>query len=379
MANVCLYVFILHAVGDAVAEILFGRKKKSEIYAKKRRMRAYEQQKKRRAQAVRLRVATPRRSPSAAKFFLLFYGAFGGIMGNGILVKKLRSVVMYITSLFEKNKTVFSFEVFPPKKSSPIESVYGKLEEICALKPDFISVTYGAGGTGGHSRTCEIASKIKNDLGVESVAHLTCVNSAREDIDATLEDFRAHNIQNILALRGDYIQGVEPKRDFRYASELCAYITQKGGFDVAGACYPETHLEAKDEVEDILNLRKKVDAGASHLISQLFFDNKVFYRFLERTRIAGIHVPIEAGIMPVTNKSQIERMVSLCGAGLPAKFSKVMQRYEHKPEALRDAGIAYAVEQIVDLIANGVDGIHLYTMNNPLVARRITEAVSSLL
>lgn len=287
---------------------------------------------------------------------------------------------MKLVSLFEnKNRTVFSFEVFPPQKTSPIESVYGRLEEICELNPDFISVTYGAGGSGEHSRTCEIASKIKNDLGVESVAHLTCVNSTREDIDAILDDFRKNNIENILALRGDYVEGVEPKKDFLYASDLCSYIREKGSFDVAGACYPEVHLEARDEVEDVLNLKKKVDAGAGHLISQLFFDNSTFYRFIERTRIAGINVPIEAGIMPVTNKSQIERMVSMCGASLPAKFSKIMQRYENKPEALRDAGIAYAVEQIVDLIANGVDGIHLYTMNNPYVARKISEAVSSLL
>lgn len=288
-------------------------------------------------------------------------------------------VSLKITSLFNNEKTVLSFEVFPPKKDSPIESVYGKLEEICALKPDFVSVTYGAGGSGAHSRTCEIASHIKNGLGTESVAHLTCVNSTREDIDAVLEDFRRNGIENILALRGDMVPGAEPKKDFRFASELVSYIREQGGFDIAGACYPEVHLEAADEVEDVLNLRKKVDAGATHLISQLFFDNAVFYRFLERTRIAGINVPIEAGIMPVTNKSQIERMVSLCGASLPAKFSKIMQRYESKPEALRDAGIAYAVEQIVDLIANGVDGIHLYTMNNPTVARRITEAVASLL
>ena len=287
---------------------------------------------------------------------------------------------MKITSLFEnKSRTVFSFEVFPPKKTSPIESVYGKLEEICALKPDFISVTYGAGGTGGHSRTCEIASKIKHGFGVESVAHLTCVNSSRADIDATLEDFRKNGIENILALRGDFVDGVEPKHDFRYASELCGYIAQKGGFDIAGACYPEGHVEAKDEVADILNLKKKVDAGATHLISQLFFDNASYYRFIERMRIAEISVPVEAGIMPVTNKAQIERMVSLCGASLPSKFTKVMQRYESRPEALRDAVIAYAVEQIVDLIANGVDGIHLYTMNNPYVARRITEAVYKLL
>ncbi len=286
---------------------------------------------------------------------------------------------MKIQNLFGKEKTVFSFEVFPPKKDSPIESVYGKLEEICALKPDFISVTYGAGGSGAHSRTCEIAAKIKHDFGVESVAHLTCVNNTKKMIDETLEDFKAHGIENILALRGDYIEGVEPQKDFRFASELCAYIRSKGDFDVSGACYPEVHVEAANEVEDVLNLKKKVDAGAQHLISQLFFDNALFYRFLERTQIAGIHVPIEAGIMPVTNKKQIERMVSLCGASLPPKFAKMMQKYESKPEALRDAGIAYAVEQIVDLIANGVDGIHLYTMNNPYVAEKITRAVENLL
>ena len=286
---------------------------------------------------------------------------------------------MKIHSLFGKGKAVFSFEVFPPKKDSPIESVYGKLEEICALKPDFISVTYGAGGSGAHSRTCEIASKIKHDFHVESVAHLTCVNSTREMIGETLDDFKAHGIENILALRGDYVEGVEPQKDFRYASELCAYIRAHGDFDVSGACYPEVHVDAENEVEDVLNLKKKVDAGATHLISQLFFDNAFFYRFLERTKIAGINVPIEAGIMPVTNKKQIERMVSLCGASLPPKFAKMMQKYENKPEALRDAGIAYAVEQIVDLLANGVDGIHLYTMNNPTVAEKITRAVETLL
>ena len=286
---------------------------------------------------------------------------------------------MKINTLFGKEKTVFSFEVFPPKKDSPIESVFGKLEEICALRPDFISVTYGAGGAGAHSRTCEIAAKIKHDFKVESVAHLTCVNNTKEMMDATLADFKANDIENVLALRGDYVDGVEPQKDFKYASDLCAYIKARGDFDISGACYPEVHLDAEDEVADVLNLKKKVDAGAQHLISQLFFDNNVFYRFLERTKIAGINVPIEAGIMPVTNKRQIERMVSLCGASLPPKFAKIMQKYESKPEALRDAGIAYAVEQIVDLIANGVDGIHLYTMNSPYVAEKITRAVENLL
>ncbi len=286
---------------------------------------------------------------------------------------------MKIHSLFNDKKAVLSFEVFPPKKDSPIESVYGKLEEICALKPDFISVTYGAGGSGAHSRTCEIASKIKHDFHVESVAHLTCVNSTKQMIDDILEDFKQNGIENILALRGDHVDGIEPQNDFHYASELCAYIKSKGDFDIAAACYPEVHVDAKSEVEDILNLKKKVDAGAQHLISQLFFDNEHFYRFLQRAQIAGVNVPIEAGIMPVTNKKQIERMVSLCGASLPPKFVKMMQKYESKPEALRDAGIAYAVEQIVDLLANGVDGIHLYTMNNPYVAEKITRAVENLL
>lgn len=291
---------------------------------------------------------------------------------------------MKIANLFKENKkTVFSFEVFPPKKDSPIESVYSKMEELCALKPDFISVTYGAGGTVGHSRTCEIASKIKYDFGVESVAHLTCVNSTKEDIDINLADLKANGIENILALRGDYVEGVEPKHDFKYASDLCEYIEKtdeyREFFDIGGGCYPEVHGEAENEIEDILNLKKKVDAGASHLISQLFFDNNAYYRFIERAKIARIGVPIEAGIMPITNKSQITRMVSMSGACLPAKFSKILQKYENKPEALRDAGIAYAIEQIIDLIANGVDGIHLYTMNNPYVAKKITEAVANLL
>lgn len=291
---------------------------------------------------------------------------------------------MKIANLFKENKkTVFSFEVFPPKKDSPIESVYSKMEELCTLKPDFISVTYGAGGTVGHSRTCEIASKIKYDFGVESVAHLTCVNSTKEDIDINLADLKANGIENILALRGDYVEGVEPKHDFKYASDLCEYIEKtdeyRDFFDIGGGCYPEVHGEAEDEIEDILNLKKKVDAGASHLISQLFFDNNAYYRFIERAKIARINVPIEAGIMPITNKNQITRMVSMSGACLPAKFSKILQKYENKPEALRDAGIAYAIEQIVDLIANGVDGIHLYTMNNPYIAQKITEAVVNLL
>ena len=285
---------------------------------------------------------------------------------------------MKISEKFGKGRAVLSFEVFPPKKTSSVNTIYDTLDKLKSLNPDFISVTYGAGGTA-TDNTCEIASKIKNDLHIEAVAHLTCVNSTKQEVARILERFKDNNIENILALRGDISPDIEPKNDFKYASELCSFIKETGNFGVSGACYPEVHLEADDEVSDILNLKHKVDCGAEHLMSQLFFDNSVFYRFLERTRIAGINVPIEAGIMPVTNKNQIEKMVSMCGASLPAKFTKIMQKYEHNPEALRDAGIAYAVEQIVDLLANNVDGIHLYTMNNAYVAEKISSAVSSLL
>ncbi len=278
----------------------------------------------------------------------------------------------------KENKTVLSFEVFPPKKTSGIETVYKALDELAGLKPAYISVTYGAGGTTANN-TALIASKIKNDLGVEALAHLTCVNNDRESLEKELVLLEKNNIENILALRGDIVPEMEPKKDFLHASDLCQYIKARGGFELAGACYPEMHMEAGSMVEDIRNLRTKVECGAEHLISQLFFDNNAFYNFMDMARCAGVDVPVAAGIMPVTNTKQIQRMVSMCGASLPAKFSKIMQKYENNPEALRDAGIAYAVEQIVDLIANGVEGIHLYTMNNPYIARKITEAVGSLL
>ncbi len=285
---------------------------------------------------------------------------------------------MRILDMYEENKTLLSFEVFPPKKTSPIESVYGVLEELTELKPAYISVTYGAGGTAADN-TCAIASKIKHDYGVEAIAHITCVNSSRRQVSDTLEQFRANDIDNVLALRGDIVPDLPPQTDFHYASELTEFIREKGGFHIAGACYPEVHPEAKNDIDDILNLKKKVDAGAEFLISQLFFDNQYFYDFQQKCRFGGINVPIEAGIMPVINTKQINRMATLCGATLPAKFLRVMARFENNPKALRDAGIAYAVDQCVDLIANGVSGIHLYTMNNPYVARKITEAIGSLL
>lgn len=287
---------------------------------------------------------------------------------------------MNIADLFKK-KTVFSFEVFPPKKESGVETIYKTLEELKQLNPDFISVTYGAGGVGvANATTVDLCSKIKNEYGIETIAHLTCLYNTKEDIDRILEELKEKGIDNILALRGDVNPNFELKHDFRYASELTEYIMSKNmGFNVSGGCYPEVHQEAESMIADIKNLKKKIDAGADHLISQLFFDNNAFYDYIEKVRIAGIDVPIEAGIMPVTNKKQIERMVSMCGASIPAKLSKVLQRFGDNPEAMRDAGISYAIDQIIDLVANGVEGIHIYTMNDPYIAGKITKSVESII
>ena len=286
---------------------------------------------------------------------------------------------MKINEFFKHGKTVFSFEVFPPKKDAPIDTIYTTLSELKDLNPDFISVTYGAGGReAGNSKTCEIASIIKDKYNITPVAHLTCVNSTKEEVLRELENLKNHGIENILALRGDIIPDIPRKNDFLHASELVSFIKENGNFHISGACYPEVHQDAANMIEDITNLKKKVDAGASHLMSQLFFDNNKFYEFIEKARIAGINVPIEAGIMPVTNKNQIERRVTMCGASFPQKFVKVLQKFGDSKEALRDAGIAYAVDQIVDLVSNGVDGIHLYTMNNPYIARKISESVKNL-
>lgn len=285
---------------------------------------------------------------------------------------------MSIAKLFAEKSVVFSFEIFPPKRDCPIDTIWSTLEQLEGLGPDFISVTYGAGGGGGKSYTAQIAGAIRKRYGILPLAHLTCMGSSREEILQTLADLREEGVEDILALRGDKTPGVEPKTDFLHASDLIAFIKKEGGFSLSGACYPECHLEAPDMETDIQNLKKKVDAGAEHLVSQLFFDNAAFYAFVEKARAAGITAPIEAGIMPVVNAKQILRMVSLCGASLPPKFTRMISRYEDNPAALRDAGIAYAIDQIVDLIAQGVEGIHLYTMNNPLVARRISEAVENL-
>ena len=283
------------------------------------------------------------------------------------------------------NKTIFSFEVFPPKKTMPIDTIFSTLDELKGLSPDFISVTFGAGGSENCNNSVAIAKHIKDVCDVESVIHMPALNMTKADAQFVLEQFQQAGIDNILALRGDKVEGKEPANEFLHASDLISFIKdfdskRKDGkqFKIFGACYPELHPQSKDILEDIDYLKKKVDTGASHLLSQLFFDNSQFYRFLERCQIKGINVPIEAGIMPATNKKSIERMVSMTNAVLPKKFTDMMDRYADQPDAIRDAGIAYAIDQIVDLVTHGVSGIHLYTMNNPHVARKIYEATKSL-
>ena len=287
---------------------------------------------------------------------------------------------MNIQRLFESKKVVYSLEVFPPKKTTSIDTIYNTLYGLRGLKPDFISVTYGAGGsTTQKNKTCEIASLIKSEYQIEPVSHLTCVGSTKQDIREYLDRLKAEGVQNILALRGD----ITPENDiidFKYASDLVSFIKNyDDSFNISGACYPEGHCDAASLDADIENLKKKVDAGVTHLVTQLFFDNDNFYRFMDKVEQAGIRVPIEAGIMPVINKSQIERTVSMCGASFPVKFSKMVNKYANDPVALKDAGIAFATEQIIDLINNDVRGIHLYTMNNVETATRITNSISNIL
>lgn len=285
---------------------------------------------------------------------------------------------MKISELFGR-KTVLSFEVFPPKPNADESVIYDALDGLSKLRPDFISVTYGAGDSCGSEKTVKIAADVKNKYKIESVAHLPCIAIDEEETVKILDSMNEKGIENILALRGDISEKTVPGGRFSHANELIEFIAVRYDFNIIAACYPEGHSESKSLAEDISNLKRKVDSGATHLISQLFLDNDYFSRFRERAEIGGISVPIEAGIMPVTNKVQIERMVKLCGITLPNKFVKIIERYENNPIALRDAGIAYATDQIVDLISCGADGIHLYTMNNIYAASRIYEAVHRLI
>lgn len=285
---------------------------------------------------------------------------------------------MKIKELFNKKKLVFSFEIFPPKVTSSIDTIYRTLESLSDLRPDFISVTYGAGGGSKENKTVELTSLVKHKYDIEAVAHLTCISSTKDEVASVLDDLKSKGIDNILALRGDVPVDEEVKGDFSHASDLVSFIREHGDFDIAGTCYPEGHNDSQNLDEDVKNLRYKIDAGVTHLISQLFFDNGDYYRFLDLAAKYGVSVPIEAGIMPLTNKKQIQRITSLCGAKIPDKYMRIMDKFEYDQQALTDAGIAYAVEQIIDLIAMGVNGIHLYTMNNPYVARKTHDSIISI-
>lgn len=285
---------------------------------------------------------------------------------------------MKIKNIFEEKELVFSFEVFPPKADYPIETIYNTLEELSDLDPDYISVTYGAGGSLQDNRTAEISSLIKNKYNNESLAHLTCIGSSKEEMNHLLDDLREKGINNILALRGDIPESGGGIGEFSNSQELIKYIKGHSDFGIAAACYPEGHVEEKSISREIEILKLKEEAGADYFITQLFFDNNYFYDYLNKVEQKGIKVPIQAGIMPVINKRQIKRVTSLCGASLPQKFIKILNKYEHDEKALRDAGIAYALEQIVDLASSGVRGIHLYTMNNPYIARSITNSIDSI-
>ncbi len=287
---------------------------------------------------------------------------------------------MKIIERINENKVHISFEVFPPKTDAGFESVKKAVDEIAVLKPSFISVTYGAGG-GTSKNTVKIASHIKNDLGVPSIAHLTCMSSTKEEVRNVIEQMKVAGIENILALRGDRPKDSEMElpNDYHYASELIHDIKAQGDFCIGAACYPEGHVESPYKKDDILHLKEKVDCGVDFLTTQMFFDNNILYNFLYRIREKGITVPVLPGIMPVTNKKQIARICSLSGTILPARFYAIVDKFGDNPAAMQQAGIAYATDQIIDLIANGINNIHVYSMNKPEVAVAIMSNLSEIL
>ena len=286
---------------------------------------------------------------------------------------------MKISEIYKEKGKSLSFEIFPPKKDSELKNIDETLAVLCELKPDFISVTFGAGGSSNCNRTIELAKKIKREYHVEPVVHLTCLHYNKAEINEFAKILTAEGIQNILALRGDKNPNIQEKEDFEHASDLIRFLKPQTDFCFLGACYPECHPESGNRIREMKYLKEKVDAGAEVLLSQLFFDNEQFFRFHESCRIADINVPVIPGIMPVINASQIKRMVTMCGATFPERFQKIICRYETNKEALLDAGMSYALSQIIDLLVSDIDGIHLYTMNNPFVARRICEGIRNII
>ena len=285
---------------------------------------------------------------------------------------------MKIIDILNKKKTTLSFEVFPPKKIENFDSVQQVTEEVAALKPSFMSVTYGAGG-GTSEFTLNIAKNIRDKYGVEVLPHLTCVSSTKEDVHQMLRKIQANGFDNIMALRGDIPKDGAPYDDYHYASELIEDIRAHGDFCIGAACYPEGHVECSHKNEDIKNLKRKVDAGVDFLTTQMFFDNAEFFNFLYRLRENDIRVPVLAGIMPITNAVQLSRSVALSGTSVPTRFREIVDKFGDHPAAMKQAGIIYATEQIVDLIANDVRHIHVYSMNKPDIAEAIQKNLSEIL
>ncbi len=287
---------------------------------------------------------------------------------------------MKIKNLLNKGKVSISCELFPPKAGADFEPVLRATDDIAALKPDFMSVTYGAGG-GTSENTIKIASHIQNHLSVTALAHLSCVSSTKDQIERIIDILKTSHIENILALRGDIPKDMQFPQEqyYRYAYQLVREIKDRGDFCIGAACYPEGHVECVNKANDLGYLKQKVDSGCDFLITQMFFDNNVLYSFLYRALQKGIRIPIVAGIMPVTSGSQIKRICELSGTSLTPKFKSILDKFGDNPRAMKQAGIAYATDQIVDLITNGVKGIHIYTMNKPDVAASIIHNISELL
>ena len=290
---------------------------------------------------------------------------------------------MKLSKLLSEDRLSLSFEVFPPKTDTAFESVKQATEEIAALRPSFMSVTYGAGG-GTSKYTLDIAKNIKERYGVPTLAHLTCVSSTKQTVKERIADMKAAGIENVMALRGDIpahlLDADRSGWDYRHAAELVRELRESGAdFCIGGACYPEVHPESATQAEDIRYLKEKVDAGCSFLTTQMFFDNNLLYNFLYKIREAGITVPVIPGIMPITNATQVERAIKLSGSFVPQRFKAIVDKFGASPAAMKQAGIAYATDQIIDLYANGIKNVHVYSMNKPDVAAAIERNLSDIL
>lgn len=286
---------------------------------------------------------------------------------------------MYISDIYKKDKRSLSFEVFPPYGETEWKKMDDTLAGLCELNPDFISIVFIPGGSSKGNRTIELAKKIKDEYHVEPVVHLPSLFYDRGEIDAFAKTLTEAGIRNVLALRGDRNPEIPEKDDFQHASDLISYLKPKSEFCFMGACYPECHPESEDRVSEMLNLRIKVDAGAEVLLSQFFFENEPFFRFQEDCKIAGIQAPVIPGILPVIDAVQSRKMVSMCGAAFSQRFERMISKYEDNKEAMFDAGVSYAISQCVDLLTTDIRGIHIYTMNNAVVTRKICEGIGTVL